>query len=106
VVPPRDPFATLALDGPTGPADETAGPPLTLLYLEHAVTAAAANGGGWVQVVFHRICASGAPDLATCMAGESPIEDTTFSAWLDWLQRGAPAGTTVRTVRQVVAPDR
>ncbi len=106
-VPPRDPYATMALDGPDGtavedPSTDASGTPLTLDYLQRAVVSAADNGGGWVQVVLHHVCASDAPDLAACMASEAPIEADTFSAFLDWLQDDAPDGTTVQTVRQVV----
>ena len=31
-----------------------------------------------------------------------PIKDTTFNAFLDWLQSSAPPATTVKTVRQVM----
>ncbi|MEX5718521.1 polysaccharide deacetylase family protein [Geodermatophilus maliterrae] len=106
-VPPLNPFATMALDGPGGAAVEdpsTTAPaiPLTLDYLQRAVVSASDNGGGWVQVVLHHVCVSDAPDLATCMASEAPIEASTFSAFLDWLQHDAPDGTTVRTVREVM----
>lgn len=106
-VPPRDPYATMALDGPDGstvedPSTAASGTPLTLDHLQRAVVSAADNGGGWVQVVLHHVCASDAPDLATCLASEAPIEASTFSAFLDWLEDDAPDGTTVQTVRQVL----
>jgi peptidoglycan/xylan/chitin deacetylase (PgdA/CDA1 family) len=93
-VPPLYPFATRALDSSEGP--------LTLPYLQSAVTAAAAYGGGWVQVVIHNVCAPDAPTFERCMAGEAPIDANTFSAFLDWLQHDAPQGTTVKTVAQAL----
>jgi peptidoglycan/xylan/chitin deacetylase (PgdA/CDA1 family) len=106
-VPPGDPFSTMALDGPAGPAVEggsTGAPaPLTLDYLQRAVVSAADNGGGWVQVVLHHVCVPGSAEFAACMSGEAPIEASTFGAFLDWLQHGAPDGTKVRTVRQVMS---
>jgi peptidoglycan/xylan/chitin deacetylase (PgdA/CDA1 family) len=93
-VPPLDPFATRALDSPDGP--------LTLPYLQDAVVAAAEQGGGWVQVVLHTVCASDDPDLDRCMSAEAPIEERVFSAFLDWLQHDAPDGTTVETVAQAL----
>jgi peptidoglycan/xylan/chitin deacetylase (PgdA/CDA1 family) len=105
-VPPADPYATMALDGPSGPLTEgTGGPggPLTLPDLQRAVVTAADNGGGWVQVILHRICVSSDPQFATCMSTESPIEESTFTAFLDWLEDGAPDGTAVRTVQQVMS---
>jgi len=104
-IPPADPFATRALDGPTGPAEggSTGGSaPLTLDFLQRAVVSAAQHDGGWVQVVLHRVCAAGDPQFTRCMSGESPIEKSTLNAFLDWLQHGAPGGTKVQTVRQVM----
>jgi peptidoglycan/xylan/chitin deacetylase (PgdA/CDA1 family) len=96
-VPPLDPFATRALDTP----DDA----LTLQYLQDAVVAAADHGGGWVQVVIHNVCAADDPELDLCMSGEAPIEERTFSAFLDWLQYGAPDGTTVKTVAEATDGD-
>ncbi|WP_448616169.1 polysaccharide deacetylase family protein [Modestobacter sp. URMC 112] len=102
-VPPLDPFDTMALDGPGGAEAESANStPLTLDYLQRAVRAASENGGGWVQVVLHHVCTSGDPELAACTSSTAPIMDTTLAEFLDWLQDGAPAGTTVRTVAQVM----
>jgi len=100
-VPPKNPYATRALDGPNEGSD-TPDAPVTLPDLQRAVVSAADHGGGWVQVVLHRICVSSDPELATCMSSEAPMEDGTFTAFLDWLQHDAPEGTTVRTVRQVM----
>jgi hypothetical protein len=36
------------------------------------------------------------------MATWAPIDVNTFNAFLDWLQYGAPKGTTVRTVSDVM----
>jgi peptidoglycan/xylan/chitin deacetylase (PgdA/CDA1 family) len=105
-VPPKDPYSTMALDGPTGALNEGAGSPtgpLTLPDLQEGVTSAASHGGGWVQVIIHRICVAGDPQWATCMSSEAPIEDRTFAAFLDWLLHAAPHTTTVRTVRQVMS---
>jgi hypothetical protein len=96
-VPPLDPFATQALDTP----DDA----LTLQYLQDAVVAAADHGGGWVQVVIHNVCAADDPELDLCMSGEAPIEERIFSAFLDWLQYGAPDGTTVKTVAEATDGD-
>jgi len=110
-VPPGDPFATMALDGPTGPAEarpstDVSSNPLTLDYLQRAVVSAADHGGGWVQVVLHHICSTSDPGFTTCMTGEAAVEEGVFAAFLDWLRDDAPEGTTVRTVRQVMSGDR
>jgi hypothetical protein len=76
--------------------------PLTLDHLTPAVVSTAEHGGGWVQVVLQRVCASGDPEVAGCVSGESAIDESTFNAFLNWLQRSAPAGTSVQTVRQVM----
>lgn len=92
-VPPQV-LTTSALHTPPGP--------MSVDYLQRAVLAAAERGGGWVPIIFHRICSPNDPDFHTCMSGESPIESRNFIAFLDWLQRAAPDGTAVRTVRDVV----
>ncbi|MDP9328363.1 MAG: chitobiase/beta-hexosaminidase C-terminal domain-containing protein, partial [Actinomycetota bacterium] len=100
-IPPLDPFATRTITA----ADSG---PITLAYLQNAVNAAAAHGGGWVPFVFHEVCSQTyAPsDYNTCMATFRPMELATFNAFLDWLQNGAPAGTKVQTVQRViVGPD-
>ena len=105
-IPPANPFATAALDGP--PNRDSRGrdvgvtTPLTLTGLQRAVVAAADHGGGWVQIVLHRVCASSDPLFARCMAGASPIDGSTLGAFLDWLGHGAPSGTVVRTVGEVM----
>lgn len=82
--------------------DRRLGPLLTLDHLTRAVVSAAEHGGGWVQVVLQRVCASGDPQVAGCGSGESAIDESTFNAFLDWLQRSASAGTSMQTVRQVM----
>src|SRR4051794_2408696 len=108
-VPPQDPYSTMALDGPDGALNEGLGGPtgpLTLPYLQSAVVSAADYGGGWVQVIIHRICVPSNPGFADCMSSEAPIEESTFGAFLDWLKDAAPDGTTVRTVQEVMSGER
>jgi len=111
-VPPKDAYATRTIyDAPTGTPPNV--PPLSLSHLESAVTAAAANGGGWVPLVFHEIC-SQTLDPANynfCINDWGPIELSTLNALLDWLQAsgqpgGAPPRTAVQTVSEVInGPD-
>ena len=84
--------------------------PLEVGNLQRAVTAAARHGGGWIVLVFHDICSvSYAPaDYAYCTHSWGSIQFGAFDAFLEWLAHaglpgGAPAGTTVRTVRQVTS---
>jgi peptidoglycan/xylan/chitin deacetylase (PgdA/CDA1 family) len=94
-VPPDDSYATRALDNPRGP--------LQLRNLQDGVTRAAEGGGGWLQIVLHRVCIRADPRYQKCMNGESAIDGAEFSAFLDWLVEKAPAGTQVRTVAEVMS---
>jgi len=114
-VPPMDPFETAALDNPEGTdlpgAANRPAEPLTLDELRAAVVSAATHttdsvDGRWVQIVLHRVCASTDPLFLQCMSSQSPIDDHTLTAFLDWLQHGAPAGTVVRTVGEVMDASR
>jgi peptidoglycan/xylan/chitin deacetylase (PgdA/CDA1 family) len=104
-VPPADPFA-LGTPGRPSPTH------LRLAELERAVISAASNGGGWVPLVFNRVCHRGAtkasqPWFRACMSTPRAVSAAVFSSFLDWLKNsgrsgGAPVGTRVETVRQVV----
>jgi peptidoglycan/xylan/chitin deacetylase (PgdA/CDA1 family) len=103
-IPPKDPYAVRTVYNGGGAAA------LTLSELETSVTAAAQNGGGWVPLVFHEICSQtyDPADYSYCTSSWAPIELDTFNAFLDWLQNagqpgGAPTGTVVQTVRQVIS---
>jgi peptidoglycan/xylan/chitin deacetylase (PgdA/CDA1 family) len=98
-MPPRDPFATRVLDGPVDGGPQQ---PLSLSRLQRAIVVAAEHGNGWIQIAFHRLCAPADPRFDDCMATWAPIDVNTFNAFLDWLQYGAPKGTTVRTVSDVM----
>lgn len=102
-LPPTDPFATLAVDGPEAASAEAgASEPLTFEGLTRSVTVAAENGGGWVQFVMHRVCSRGSLEFVACMDGTGAVDDETFAAFLDWLVDGAPVATRVVTVQQAV----
>jgi peptidoglycan/xylan/chitin deacetylase (PgdA/CDA1 family) len=94
-IPPADPYAIRVLGMPDSG-------PITLQSLQDAVNNASAQGGGWLPLAFNRVCNQADPNYSTCMSGYQPIDDTVLSAFLDWLQTGAPAGTTVETVRDVM----
>jgi peptidoglycan/xylan/chitin deacetylase (PgdA/CDA1 family) len=107
-IPPKDMFATRTMYDPVGN-----GIPTSLSRMQAAVNSAVANGGGWITLVFHQICSQTYdPDnYASCVADYGYTQLDTLNALLDWLGNagqagGAPAGTVVKTVRQVVTgPD-
>jgi peptidoglycan/xylan/chitin deacetylase (PgdA/CDA1 family) len=107
-IPPSDPFATRTWTAPT-PTDS----PIQLSDMQAVVTAAATHGGGWVQIVIHQVCSQtyDAANYTSCLGSFRPMELDTFTAFLDWMQNsgqagGAPAGTVVKSVSQVMAgPD-
>ncbi len=68
----------------------------TLTTLQGYVTQAESNGGGWVPLVFHRIC-EGCDTYAV-----SPAMLDTF---LTWLKARESQGTYVRTVHEVMSGD-
>jgi peptidoglycan/xylan/chitin deacetylase (PgdA/CDA1 family) len=85
-IPPLDPYATRT---PPNPKKAT-----KLSTLELYVQNAEANGGGWVQFVFHRLCEQ---------CGAYAITPSKFTALLDFLQGEVAAGrVTVQTTAQVI----
>ena len=93
-VPPANPFGLRTLGTPNGP--------ITLAALQAAVTAASTHNGGWVPIAFNAVCDSSDAGYSTCMAGSKPVDAAVLSQFLDWMASGAPAGSTVRTVRSVM----
>lgn len=89
-IPPRDPYAVGSNSDVTGQ--------LTAKALEGYVTRAAA-GGGWVPLNLRDVCNSSACPARALNGSISPPE---FSGFLDWLKSGAPPGTVVKTMREVV----
>ncbi len=89
-VPPVDPYI-LPSAGST--FDTT-----TLADLQGFVTTAEQSGGGWLPLVFHRICT---PTADTCNDGYSTTP-ATLNAFLAWLAARSSQGTVVRTIRQVI----
>lgn len=85
--PPADPYAIRA----PSQVDTS----WTLATLKQTVLAAQRDGGGWVPLVFHHICATatGCGDLA--------ISADTFRAFANWLANDAGSDIGVRTVGDV-----
>jgi peptidoglycan/xylan/chitin deacetylase (PgdA/CDA1 family) len=85
-IPPADPYATRT---PPNPKKAT-----KLATMEEYVLNAEANGGGWVQFVFHRVCES---------CGAYSITTAKLTALLDFLQAEVNAGrVSVQTTAQVI----
>ncbi|TXR51681.1 polysaccharide deacetylase family protein [Quadrisphaera setariae] len=74
----------------------------TLADLQGTVTGAANNGGGWVILTFHRVCAP--TGTASCPADRSitPTLFSQFTTWLDTYRKTTTNKTSVKTVDQVV----
>jgi peptidoglycan/xylan/chitin deacetylase (PgdA/CDA1 family) len=86
-IPPLDPYATRT---PPNPKKST-----KLSTLELYVQNAEANGGGWVQFVFHRLCEQ--------QCGAYAITPAKLTAFLDFLQGEVAGGrVTVQTTAQVI----
>jgi len=93
-IPPADPFILRALSVPD---------PYTLADLQGAVTTAAGDNGGWIPIPIGNVCSSSDSDYASCMSGGKSVDAGVLSQFLDWVQSAnAPAGTTVKTVREVM----
>ena len=102
-VPPKDWLATRAYPGVGSPAA------VTLADMKSLVTGAASHGGGWVQLVMTRVCSQSldASNYSSCLAASGHVELADLVSFLDWVQNagqagGAPAGTSLQTVRDVV----
>jgi peptidoglycan/xylan/chitin deacetylase (PgdA/CDA1 family) len=90
--PPPDPYAILT---PCCIRSD-----VTLTQLQNYIMGAENNGGGWVPLVLHRICAN--------CGGDDPAPSITpanFQAFVDWLAQRSSRGTIVRTVAQVMSGD-
>jgi peptidoglycan/xylan/chitin deacetylase (PgdA/CDA1 family) len=86
-IPPLDPYATRT---PPNPKKAT-----KLSTMEGYVLDAEANGGGWVQFVFHELCDR--------QCGAYAITHANLTALLDFLQDEVDAGrVAVRTTAQVI----
>lgn len=103
-VPPLDAYATRTWTAPTPSSS-----PIQLSDMQAAVNAAASHGGGWVQIVIHRVCSQTADpaDYSSCLNSWRPMELATLNGFLDWLAAagqpgGAPAGSVVQTVREAI----
>lgn len=107
-LPPMDKFAVRTnYNAATGNPPNV--PPLQLSSMEAAVSGAAANGDGWIVFGFHQVCDQilDPSNYSSCISDWGPVKLSTLNALLDWLQNagqpgGAPAGTVVKTMTQVM----
>jgi peptidoglycan/xylan/chitin deacetylase (PgdA/CDA1 family) len=102
-IPPADPYAIRTVYSPPSGAANTSP------TMQAAVTAAAQHGGGWIVLNFHLVCSRvyDPNNYDACMSFYESIDLETLTGFLDWLQHagqpgGAPAGTVVKTIRQVI----
>jgi peptidoglycan/xylan/chitin deacetylase (PgdA/CDA1 family) len=93
-LPPKDAYAIRSMALPQEP--------VSLESLKKVVTHAVDHGGGWVPISFNDVCDKSDATYAICMRGYQPIDAGVLSAFLDWLQDGAPAGVSVKTVSDVM----
>jgi peptidoglycan/xylan/chitin deacetylase (PgdA/CDA1 family) len=103
-VPPLDAYATRTWTAPNATTS-----PIQLSDMEAVVGAAASHGGGWVQIVIHRVCSQtyDSANYTDCLGSWRPMELDTLNAFLDWMgaagqSGGAPAGTVIQTVAQTL----
>ncbi|HET9658051.1 MAG TPA: chitobiase/beta-hexosaminidase C-terminal domain-containing protein, partial [Kineosporiaceae bacterium] len=96
-LPPNNWYSTRAY-APTGQ--------VTLANLKALVNGAAANGGGWSQVVITRVCSQTADpnNYTACTGAAGWIDLADLNSFLDWMGQagqsgGAPAGAALSTVR-------
>ncbi|HET8813485.1 MAG TPA: polysaccharide deacetylase family protein [Solirubrobacterales bacterium] len=84
-IPPKNPYK---IRTPDSVKSDT-----SLAELKGLVNQAQEHGGGWVPVVFHRVCDE-------CSAAS--IDPATLAAFLDWLGSEAANGVSVKTIDEVI----
>jgi len=75
--------------------------PITFEDLRDAAEAAYNNGGGWLPMLFHRVCYPDKASYADCMATYRPVDVTAVDQFLTWV--GGQSGISVKTVSQAYA---
>ncbi len=74
--------------------------PMSLESLQAAVTAAYTHGGGWLPILFHRVCHPGTDTYDKCMNSYRPVDATVVKKFLSWAD--SQPGITFRTVSEVL----
>ena len=101
VVPPADTSYGIRILGATDNG------PVTLQWMQSAVTAATDNpGGGWVPMLFHRVCYRGTAEYDACMASYRPVEAVVIDQFLTWAgkQGGISTATITGMLNGVTVP--
>ncbi len=79
--------------------------PVTLEFLQSSVQAAYDKGGGWLPMLFHRVCYPTAADYAACMASYRPVDATVIDQFLTWATTTTtttPGSITFATISEVL----
>jgi peptidoglycan/xylan/chitin deacetylase (PgdA/CDA1 family) len=78
---------------------------VTLANLESLVSGAASHGGGWVPIVFQKVCSQALDpsNYSTCTSSSGWIALSDLQTFISWVQGagqsgGAPAGTVFKTM--------
>ena len=74
--------------------------PMTLEFLQSSVQAVYDKGGGWLPMLFHRVCYAGTADYAACMASYRPVDAAVIDQFLTWAT--AQGSITFRTISEVL----
>lgn len=77
--------------------------PLTSEGLQEAVETAYEDGGGWLPILFHRVCYSSLPSYAECMGSFRPIDSSSLSAFAAWLAAPEQAARGITTATMTEA---
>ena len=101
---PRYADQTPPIDGPLGIRilGTTDNGPITLDYLKGAVEAANANGGGWLPMLFHRVCYKANADYADCMAKYRSVDAAVIEDFLTWMDGQKASGMSIKPVSEVL----
>ncbi len=101
---PRYAETTPPIDGPLGIRilGTTDNGPVTLDYLKSGVEAATANGGGWVPLLFHRVCYKANTDYDACMGQYRSVDAAVIDEFLTWLDGQKASGVSVKPVSEVL----
>ncbi len=73
--------------------------PITFEAMRTAAEAAYQNGGGWLPMLFHRICYQGTAAYTECMASYRPVDAMVIDQFLAWID--AHPGISARSMAEV-----
>jgi peptidoglycan/xylan/chitin deacetylase (PgdA/CDA1 family) len=73
--------------------------PVTFEALRTAAEAAYDNGGGWLPMLFHRVCYQGTAAYTECMGTYRPVDAAVIDRFLTWVD--GHAGISARSMTEV-----